>query len=186
MSMSASARIFIIQHLKLDSLSKNRFMKSITKLQSEKNDIPNMSSMSYTPSLTTNFIAKQHVIVSPSEHNAIVKLYEKYDKCSTLSNTIHSSIHILNESEKFIINEIENNINSLIQKIKAIETNALTEINKMETDKKQTLKHQLSDTENYIKIVRDGQNKYQQYVKQSNMELKQRKKLILNMSLVFL
>ena len=165
--------------LKLDTLAKNRFVSSINKLKKERQSISSPPS-SLGP--TTNYSPKQHVIVSPAEHNAIVKLYEKYDKSSALNNNIQNSIHSLNESQQFINNEITKQIDDIIYQINEKKQETLSSIDQMTKSKESILKQQLNQMENYLKIVNDGKNKYEQYMQQQSFDVIQRKRTILNMS----
>eukprot|EP01084_Bolivina_argentea_P290118 498288_1 len=97
---------FLLEELKLDALSKNRMIKSITKLKEKDNN---------TKRITT---AKQHVVVSPDEHNGIIKLYERYDKSSQLSTNIQNAIQSLNECEIITNKQIEHTIDTIINNIK--------------------------------------------------------------------
>ena len=100
------------------------------------------------------------MIVSPAEHNAIIKLYEKYDKSSALINTIQHSIHTLNESEQFIIAEITKQMDEIIKNIRNKKQPSMQQTDTLYKQKENILKQQLNEMENYLKIINDGKYKY--------------------------
>lgn len=149
-----------VKDLKLDILSTNRFIKSIVKMKQ-----------------------KQHVIVSPEEHEGIIKLYEEYENCSTSMTNIQKNIETLNKSELNVIKDIENVIDSLINKIKNKKQSLLFDIDNLFDSKIKILEKQLNSMENYIKIVNDGKLKYDEYINinTNDIDIKERKKLNLKM-----
>ena len=170
---------FAINDLKLDALSKNRFIKAISKHQKP---APSTTPGGFT-GLSMNYRpATHHVIVSPAEHNGITKLYQQYDKSSALSQTLQNSVLSLNESQSIVINEIEQQFKYLYSTLQQKKESLLSLIDQQQQIKKQSLNQQLTEMENYINIVSNGKNKYEEYVSDSSLDMKRRKRLIVEMS----
>eukprot|EP01084_Bolivina_argentea_P085399 154346_1 len=153
------------KQLELDTLAKNRFIASIRKLKHQKN---------------TN-LSKRRVFISQEENNAMLKLYEQYNKLSSLCSSIQKSIQSINEYETQVNHQIENDINSIINNINNKKNELLSDIDNIMNHKKIALQKQLTIMENYTNTVNNGRSKYESYMKQT-IDNKQRKKVILKMT----
>ena len=96
--------------LGLDTLAKNRFLKSIAKLKAQHNPSPPHSS-------STQNIRAQHIVVSAAEHDAMIQLFQEHEASTTLSDAIHSAIPSLDDSESAVLEIIEKTMDGLIQRL---------------------------------------------------------------------
>eukprot|EP01084_Bolivina_argentea_P078869 143119_1 len=72
--------------LKLDILSKKRFVKAINKIKQT--------------NVTLSTSKRHHVIISSYEQAALTKLYTKFDECSKTQILIQTSLNISNKQNK--------------------------------------------------------------------------------------
>eukprot|EP01084_Bolivina_argentea_P127275 225115_1 len=163
---------FATDVLKLDALQKNRFIKAISK---------HKSTQTIDTFSTTGYKSNFHVIVSASEHNAITKLYEKYDKAASLTVLLHNATLSLNHTETMIIKQIENIFDSLMDKLESKKQYLLNDIDNQLQNKQQLFNQQLSSLQNYLTVIENGKTKYKQHTSNNNMNIKQRKTIVLKL-----
>eukprot|EP01084_Bolivina_argentea_P143860 252557_1 len=162
---------FATKDLGLDTLAKNRLIRSIRKLKHA--NLPNQKYM------TMPFIPKkQTVIVSSSENEAMIKLLDQYNKTSLTMNQIQKAVYILNDFE---LNDINNIINSLINNLKNKKETLLQSIDTIFNDKTNILNKQKSEMEHYLQTVSEARLKYEKYTNDKTIIHKKRKRLILDM-----
>eukprot|EP01084_Bolivina_argentea_P318860 553072_1 len=154
--------------LELDALSNNRFIKSITKLKLKTEK-------------SKNNIRKRCVFVSQPESDAIMKLYEQYDKVSKLLLSIQRSIEILDQCDMEVNTQIENSINSVIIEMKNQKNKLLQDIDNMMHNKSNILQQQLDTAQQYLTILDNTKSKYNSCSKQT-MTAEHRKQLILKLT----
>eukprot|EP01084_Bolivina_argentea_P151828 264964_1 len=95
------------QELNLDSLARNRFIKAIRKI---KQNNPNQN-------ITSNIIQPRKVIVSSIEQESLNKLYQQFDNCSQLQNSIRIGYDTLDTVESECINNINIIFDDIIKQL---------------------------------------------------------------------
>ena len=140
------------KELGLDILARKRFVKGIIALRREmassngSNNISNtMSVMSALNSVSRNSGRRSNIntLVSKAEHQAISKLYVRFDESSRTMNDIHHSFGLLKESQSNEVKKIESSFVSLNNELEAKKNELLKTIDELKETKSKLLKKQL-------------------------------------------
>eukprot|EP01084_Bolivina_argentea_P091067 163988_1 len=158
-------KAFANDTLKLDTLASSRFLSGIKRLR---------------PKKIEQTALKHKVIISNKEQNAISQLYERYESTTKLQQEIRDSLEQFN-GENQCNQKIETIINDLISKINEKRSEVLNDVDKTANDKNNLLSKQVKSLQNYLPTIKNGQAQYDQYIHAKNMNMKQRKKTVLNM-----
>eukprot|EP01084_Bolivina_argentea_P016695 31210_1 len=173
----------------LDALSQNRLVKAITKLapiQDMHAAPPSSSTLGtgFTSSLSTSFAptgSATHVIVSPEEHDAISKLYERYEDSSKLVVSLKQSFDLLKQSATQCKVDVNEGFDRLVLSLENKKTELIEEAKTVKDTKKEKLMNQLQQLKEYCSDITNGKKQYEQYISDPNMDIHKRKHAILTM-----
>ena len=179
----------------LDALSQNRLVKSILKLKPSQSSssIPiGGGTGSYKP-LSTQQQKKrgsgqqqqqqqqQHVIVSPEEHDAISKLYQRYEDSTKLILSLKNSFSLLEKSSKQCKIDVNQGFDKLIENLENKKIELIEECKNIKNIKKDKLMKQLEDLKTYCNKITNGKKKYEELISDQKLDIHKRKTLILTM-----
>eukprot|EP01084_Bolivina_argentea_P053642 98468_1 len=162
---------FATETLKLDTLSKKRFINAIHKIK-QKNSTSIISA-------NTTSTKQRHVIISSAENDAIQKLYQRFDECSKHQISIQQCLKESNEKENNLnkhyiktVNNINITFDSITKQLINKKNELLKDIDNMNYEKEKLLKNQLNILQNeYISLVQNAKNKYELYANQRNKNI---------------
>ena len=178
----------------LDVLSQNRLVKAIDRLRPSPTTsaaapmmgttgmtgmtgITGSGTSSTTPGGFSAFSAmgggggkKTHVIVSPEEHEAISKLYERYEDSSKLLVQLKDSFDSLAGSAEKCKVDVDEGFDKLIANLETKKTQLIEECKSVKEKKKEKLVHQLQSLKEYCERITSGKQQYEKYISDPNMD----------------
>eukprot|EP01084_Bolivina_argentea_P246856 413038_1 len=148
---------FASETLKLDILSKKRFIAAITKIKPDNE-------------------TSQTVMVTVEENDALTKLYERFDECSKQRLLIQQALNKSENNLDWHYTKCINDINILFNEIKQLfisrKDELLQHIDDITNNKQTSLTAQLNTLQNhYIPLINKGISKYEAYVNNNNRKL---------------
>ena len=149
---------------------------------------PSISSMSVFGSGTMKSMSssgssmRSNTIVSKAEHQAISKLYVRFDEASRIMNDLHHSFNVLSSSKTKCLKKIEIDFTSLFKELETKKGELLLNIDELKGLKLETLHKQLEILKNHLKIVANAKKKYEEYVCDRSLDSQSRKRIVLRMT----
>eukprot|EP01083_Nonionella_stella_P235186 827236_1 len=141
------------KELGLDALSQNRLVKAIMKLKPDINVASSMGTMSMgtgmTGSMSMPSKSATHVIVSPEEHDAISKLYERYEDSNKLIVNLKESFDLLSTSASKCKIDVNEGFDRLVLNLENKKKELIEECKNIKDDKKNKLMNQLQLLKEY-------------------------------------
>merc|ERR1712113_665167 len=110
-----------------------------------------------------------HVIVSPEEHDAISKLYERYEDSSKLIVSLKDSFNLLTKSATKCRIDVNEGFEKLVLSLENKKKELIEECKNVKNIKKEKLMNQLQSLKEYCSSITDGKKKYEQYISDPNM-----------------
>eukprot|EP01083_Nonionella_stella_P235185 827235_1 len=123
----------------------------------------------------------QHVIVSPQEHEAMEKMYKKYDIASTLSENITKSYKIIEENTQLAKDDLNEKFVLLFEQMKLRQEELVATIEELSKYKMDALKKQNNELKAYRIQISNGKKEYEQLISDVNMDIHRRKMEIMAM-----
>ena len=168
--------------LGLDTLARKRLIKAVSALKPK---TPQEEDLSSLPSHFGNRGAQggqpAHVIVSPEEHEAISKLYQRFDDTSNLISSLESSFNMLEKSAIDCKTSVNSGFEEIVNELKRKEKSLSEECVIVGNEKKTKLLGQLESLKEYCKVISNGKTKYEEYISDSTMDIHKRKTTIVSM-----
>ncbi len=96
-----------------------------------------------------------HVIVSPAEHAAISKLYERYDTCASLVKTLENSFETLEENGNKCVKDVNNKLDAVVSQLNTYKNDLIQDLEKVKETKKKKLSEQLKTLMAYRAEIAD-------------------------------
>jgi len=189
----------------LDTLQRKRFVKAIQKLQINKtsvnanvnpnvnNNVTMLNRQPSSQSSTNNFGTQNQqqqpqlankptqVIVSPEEHEAISKLYQKYDESGKLILQLEASFENIEKSANGCQENVKKSFDELTQVLTSKKEDLLKEVDIIKNEKRTKLLTQLDLLAKHSKMITEGKEKYEQLITDQSMDSNKRKTTILTM-----
>ncbi|ETO28055.1 hypothetical protein RFI_09075 [Reticulomyxa filosa] len=171
----------------LDTLQRRRFVKAILSLVENrvvaKGVASGQTSQQGEVGSTTKVNPSQliHVIVSPQEHDAITKVYDRYNRAKQLLVDLEKSTNVLEERKGQCKEEIKSQMVKLIQQLENKKAYLLNEMNSVKVEKKQKLQKQLTDLNTYRQVIADGRRRYEELLGDASLDVHVRRRKVLQL-----
>ena len=111
-----------------------------------------------------------HVIVSPEEHEAISKLYERYEDSSKLLVQLKGSFDLLAGSAEKCKVDVDEGFDKLIANLETKKSELIEECKTVKAVKKDKLVQQLQSLKEYCERITSGKKQYEQYISDPNLD----------------
>ncbi len=95
------------------------------------------------------------VLISPQEHEAVTKLYERYDRTSLLIQNLNGCFRLLDICAQRCKDEVENRIDYMLDGLRAKQKELHENMNGVKADKTEKLEDQVRSLQDYLRDLEE-------------------------------
>ncbi|ETO13189.1 hypothetical protein RFI_24185, partial [Reticulomyxa filosa] len=122
------------------------------------------------------------VIVSPQEHEAITKIYERYNRAKQLLAELDRSVSAMEERKTQCKDQITTQMTKLVQQLENKKTYLISEMSNVKLEKKSKLQRQLNDLNSYRDAINEGKRRYEEWIGDESLDVHLRRRKVIQLA----